>query len=323
MKKYTFRDFENNPAYLMFRLDAKVAGEYVDLYMLMHLPSEYLLSHEVIEKEISQSNIDVLLGFIPPHATLPQRVLLAKNDPAEPFLKKAAGRYGLVIETVSSASVQPLLTTIRQTFSAQFKTTLGLNHDIIQDPDERASAQQFITDSYAPCPCASGKLYKSCCKSIFEEITYAMVAAEDGYYKEALHLMDQAKNKVGETPEVLCRESIVYSFFDEKKSKKLLKQCLNSYPGYPRAYYIHGIDLKEKGDLKGALLAYKKAIQLYPETAHFQLNEAYNNLGTIYYELDDMKNAAIAWQKALVYLPSDDVCRDNLKLIYGGTLHTT
>lgn len=101
---------------------------------------------------------------------------------------------------------------------------------------------------------------------------------------------------MGETAEVLCREAIIYSFFNKQKSEELLEKCLTLHPKHPRAHYIRAIDLKEKGDLDGAILAYKTAIMHYPETAHFHLNEAYNNLGTIYYQLEEMLSA---WRSRL------------------------
>lgn len=65
--------------------------------------------------------------------------------------------------------------------------------------------------------------------------------------------------------------------------------------------------------MEGAILNYKEAIANYPETDHFHLNEAYNNLGVVFHELGDLAHAKIAWEKALVYLPSDKVTQENLR----------
>ena len=45
----------------MFRLDIKEADDFLDLYMLMHLPSECILGHEIIEHAILQQHISQLL----------------------------------------------------------------------------------------------------------------------------------------------------------------------------------------------------------------------------------------------------------------------
>ena len=139
-----------------------------------------------------------------------------------------------------------------------------------------------------------------------------MTAAESGNLKEALKWMDTARSKVGETAEILCRYAIVYTFFDTFKADEYLEKCLLSAPNHPRANYVKGIDLKEKGDIEGAIKAYKTAIKYYPSTDRYHLNEAWNNLGTAYYDVGQYLDAKVAWEKALVYLPEDPVATDNL-----------
>lgn len=170
----------------------------------------------------------------------------------------------------------------------------------------------MVPDSYDLCSCASGKKYKFCCKQIFREITLAMAAIEKGKTAEALEWISKAKAIAGETSEVLCRESIVYSFFDAKKSEEILNKCLLANPNHPRAYYLRGIDLSERGDLDGAIKAYETAIAHYPPSDQYHLNEVYNNLGTIYFDMGDMVKAKSAWEKALLYMPSDKITRQNL-----------
>jgi tetratricopeptide (TPR) repeat protein len=139
-----------------------------------------------------------------------------------------------------------------------------------------------------------------------------MAAAEEGDLKEALKWMDKARSKVGETAEVLCRYAIVYGFFDMTKADEYLDKCLVAAPHHPRANYVRGIELKEDGDIQGAIEAYKTAIKNYPPTDRYHLNEAWNNLGSAYYALGEYSDAKGAWEKALVYLPEDPVSKDNL-----------
>ena len=173
----------------------------------------------------------------------------------------------------------------------------------------------MLPDSYDFCSCASGKKYKYCCKAILREITEAMVAAEDGNLKEALDWINKAKKIVGETAEVLCRESVVYSFFDMEKSNFLLGKSLELNPKHPRAHYLCGINFTQQGDNSSAINEYKIAIANYPETDHYHLNEAYNNLGTAFYAVGDLVNARIAWEKVVLFVPADDMARKNLAMI--------
>lgn len=316
MKLYNSSDFEKNEAWLVFRFDMKIADNFHDLYLLMHLPSQFIMGHEIVEHDIEQQHIDKLFKHGARHGNIPNRVLLAKGDPIEDFLKIAAAKFSMQLETVPSASLDNILLDARETFGSTFlsPSTIGyLPPKADDDEFDSYSAKMFIPDSYDPCPCASGKKYKFCCKKIFEEVTNAMVAAEDGHKQEAIKWIEKAKALVGETSEVLCRESIVYSFFDNTKSLELLEKCLTLYPEHPRSHYIHAINLEESGDFEGAILSYKKAISHYPDTDHFHLNEAYNNLGTVFHQLGDLGNAKIAWEKALIYLPTDKMTQENLR----------
>jgi len=144
-----------------------------------------------------------------------------------------------------------------------------------------------------------------------------MALAEDGKIKDAVMWMEKAKKKVGETAEILCRYAIVYSFYDKAKSDEYLEKSLKAFPNHPRANYIKGIDLKSKGDYEGSIKAYKTAINNYPPNDRFHLNEVWNNLGSVYFEMKRYADAKAVWEKALEYLPRDTMTKNNLKyMIY-------
>ena len=103
-----------------------------------------------------------------------------------------------------------------------------------------------------------------------------------------------------------------------KRSTELITECLKLNPKHPRANYLRGIDLKEQGDFEGAIAAYQKAIDNYPKTAKYHLNETYNNLGTAYFDTSNFLAAKAAWEQALVLMPADSMVKNNLiEFIYG------
>jgi len=106
---------------------------------------------------------------------------------------------------------------------------------------------------------------------------------------EALGWIAKEKAIVGETAEVLCREAIVYSYYDSVKCEETLVKCLSVNPCHPRAHYIRGLTLKKQGDFEGAI-----------------------NLGTTFHSMGDYPKAKIAWERALFFLPSDKTARRNL-----------
>jgi len=314
MKALKLSDFDNNEAWLIFRLDARVANEYLDIYIVMHLPSEFILSHEIVERDMFQQQSDHLFKQCALLGRLPSRVLLTSGDPAESFFRNSAATYAMTLETLPAPYLEKLISPVKKSFGEQFLSPSTIGHvSTDASEDDIESLKHFIPDSYDPCPCSSGKKYKFCCKKIMAEITFAMVAAEDGNKSEAIHWIEKAKKLVGESAEVLCREAIVYSFFDRKKSKDLLEKCLMINPHHPRAHYIRAIDLKDQGDVQGAISAYKTSISYYPDSDHFHLNEAYHNLGTALHDIGDLTGAKSAWEKALLHIPSDKMTQENLR----------
>jgi tetratricopeptide (TPR) repeat protein len=320
MKLYHLKDFNHHPAWLIFRVDVQIKDQPVDIYLVLDLPADIILCHELVEFELSQAQADELLK----RATLrkgkcPPRVLLARGDPAADVFKQSLELLAIQLELVPAPYLEELVSPLKKSFGSQFYSPSSWGYmDVKQgtDPHAPEELKGMVPDSYDLCSCNSGKKYKFCCKKILLEITQAMNAAETGNLSEALQWIAKAKAIVGETAEVLCRESIVYSFFDAAKSEALLNQCLEINPNHPRAHYLRGINLRERGDLSGAMAAYQTAIAHYPASDYYHLSEAYNNLGTVFYALGDLARAKSAWEQALLYMPLDPVTQENLKLIY-------
>jgi|SRR5579863_7917310 len=318
-----YSDFKENDAWLIFRLDTQVKDQPVDVYLLMDLPSGIILDFESIlglslnpeeAQKLFQAGCDQ-------KGRWPRRVLIGKGDPSEKTIQTALASHGVPLESAPRDHLEPLIAPMKESFGRQFYSpssfaSVGLREDVIED--DRESARHFMPDSYDPCSCGSGKKFKFCCKPIIGEIISAMAAAQSGHFTEALNWMEKAAAIAGETAEVLCRYAVVYSFTDAKKSEAYLKRCLQVNPNHPRANYLRGVNLKEKGDLKGAVQAYESALSNYPATDQYHLNEVLVNLGSAHFELGNIPDAKAAWEKALVLLPSDTMVRKNLlEFIYG------
>ncbi len=314
--KLQYDDFAENDAWLVFRLDTQVAKQSVDVYMLMELPGGAIVGHESAPELLrEQQASDLLMLGKSKKARLPRRLMLVKGDPAESAFLGVCAKHSVRLEIVPAPHLEDILAPIKKSFGEHFyaPSTLGYAH-IEESADEldRESAKHMVPDSYDPCSCASGKKFKFCCKPVFRELLGAMMEVERGRPTQALQWIAKAKTIGGETAEILCRESIVLSCTDPVKSEEVLAKCLEMNPNHPRASYIKGITLKDRGDFSGAIASYERAIANYPKTDRYHLNEAYNNLGTAYYELGKMKEAKATWEQALVLLPSDKTVRANL-----------
>jgi hypothetical protein len=316
-RRLQYHDFREGDTWLAFRLDAQVQEKSVDVYMIMDLPNGKLIATQVIDTDyLQERHAKALLDGA--HAKVnrwPKVIILIKSDPAEAFLQKVAATHDINLKSVPSPQLEDILDPVKRSygqrmFSPSTMAYAAMSDDV--DEMDRQTAKQMVPDAYDPCWCGSDKKFKFCCKPIFREVVGAMAASQDGQLEEALRYINDAKRTVGETAEVLCRESIVWSRFDLEKSDALLKRALADNPNHPRANYIVGINLKNSGDFIGAIAAYKRAIENYPKTDRYHLNETYNNLGTAHYESGDPMSAKLAWEQAFLLLPSDKTTRLNL-----------
>ncbi len=324
MKPYQLEDFNHNQAWLIFRIDIQIQNKSVDVYLIMDLPSEFIFAQEIVEDIISEQQITNLINKAQNTAKLPKRIIIAYGDPAQENLMQLSKQLNFELELTPAPYLEPLISPIKQSFGEHFFSPTSIAHIIPEheigkymEIETREDLINTIPDSYAPCSCNSGKKYKFCCKPIFIEITECMCAAEEGKLSEALEWLEKARKIVGNTGEILCREAIIYSYFDQNNYLALLNKCLVEFPNYPRAHYVHGIDLRNCNDLDGAIKAYKTAISLYPNSDQYHLNEAYYNLGNVLYDKHDLQGAREAWEKALFFMPSDKDTKFNLnELIY-------
>ena len=313
--------FKVDEAWIVTRLDSMIQVEErpIDIYVLMDAGSAYAFGHiAFIGETPSKKEFKALFRRARKQSKRwPTKIYIPKEDPSEAIVKSLATDVGMILEPIPGPYLDLIVGPIKEGLM-NFQSG---PEETPSDPElaaERESARSLIPDSYDLCPCASGKKFKFCCKVIFREVAEAMCAVETGKVDEAIKWLDQAKNKVGETAEILCRYGIAYALRSEDQYIDFLSRALTVNPNHPRTHYLYGLHYRQKGLLNEAVLAYEKAIQNYPVTDKYHLNETWNNLGTVYFDLSQFDKAKGAWEKALIYLPSDKVTKDNLReFIYG------
>ena len=312
--------FKTNETWIIARGDMHLQTEkegLIDPYFLIDAASGYVFEvvfsiKEQPKKKDVTNLFDRAFSLTKTH---PKELLFPKGDPAFDIFSKEAQERKIIIKEVPSSSLELLINPIIESFKDFMfkKPRVQYPYDPEQEKLKDQAARDLAPDSYDPCPCASAKKFKFCCKPAYQEIVMAMSKAQNHHYDAALDYMKKAEAILGKTAEVLCRYAVVYSFFDMKKFHDYLKECLKKYPHHPRANYLQGIQFKEDGNLEKAVESYQKAIQNYPKTDKYHLNETLNNLGSIYFDLGQYFEAKAAWEKALIYIPYDRVVRNNLK----------
>jgi len=76
-------------------------------------------------------------------------------------------------------------------------------------------------------------------------------------------------------------------------------------------YYNEAIEAQQKGDLEQAKTLYQKAIYINP-----QFKQAYNNLGSVYFQLGDYQKAEEFYRKALSIDDKYEIAWKNLAFLY-------
>jgi len=312
--KIQHNQFQPNEAWVACRLQTldTVAGDPVDLYILLDAASGYAFGHLLVLDELpsARETQELFEKAYEEKRQWPTKLIAAKLDPALEIFQAQADAAGFPLEVVPTAYLEDIVRPIQESYdSFMAKGAPGARADAA----EAQHARSMVPDSYDPCPCASGKKFKFCCKPVFREIIEGMCAFEEGRSREAIQWLDKARGKVGETAEILCRYAIVLSRDSEAAFHQYIQRALEKNPNHPRAHYLLGLDHSEHERLKDAAAAYERAIQCYPATDKYHLNETWNNLGNVYYRDNRIQEAKGAWEKALTYAPRDEVTRSNLR----------
>lgn len=308
-----------NDAWIFHRDEIHTTKDGVcNVYVLLDAFSGYCFKIEVFQDLPPTSSIIHFLEHAKSKAgCLPKKILISKKNPCVNELRSICNAYSIIMTECPPKELFPLLKPFIESFEA-FK--MGEDPEEYKPPSEieRHELEVFIPDAYDLCPCASGRKFKYCCQNIFTIISLAMCAAEiDDNLIKALEYMKEAEAIAGKTAEILCRYAVCWSFFDHKKYRKYLKEAYKVNPNHPRTNYILGIDAKEQGKYNQAIKHYQKAIEFYPQGDKFHLNEAYNNLGSVYFDIGKYEEAKHCWEKGLLLLPTDAMTRNNLvTLIY-------
>ena len=288
----------------------------VDIYVLIDAGSGYIFGQLLYDTPLpSAGELKAMLKRArKSQKSWPKKLIVPKEDPAIDILTNIAVSSKFDLEIVPTPKLEAMLSPIAEGLR---KHMMNLPQKPEYDSPPGEQAKDLLPDAYDPCPCASGKKYKFCCRVIMREVVEAMCAAEDGHLKEALEWLEKAKGKVGETAEVLCRYSIAYSFTNQQESDRYLQLALEKDSKHPRCHYILGLKYRQEEKFEKSIEEYELALKYYPATDKYHQNESLNNLANVYYEVGQIDKAKGAWEKALVMMPHDQLTKDNLlRFIY-------
>ena len=114
------------------------------------------------------------------------------------------------------------------------------------------------------------------------------------------------------SPEQLNKLVEQYANGRYSDAEKLARAITKKYPNHPVSWNVLGAALRKTGNVKNALLACQKCVQLVPEDA-----SVHYNLGIMLMELDKLEEAERSFKKAIELMPDLTQAYNSL----GATLH--
>ncbi len=172
-------------------------------------------------------------------------------------------------------------------------------------------------DPYASCPCGSGKKFKWCCQDIHEEIDRAFGQQQEGQHEAALRTMEEVVRKHPDNPEAWGRQAQLLSVNGRvEEAEQALEKAFALNPNYAYGHLLRGMFRQQEGELVGALMLFRKAVELYAADAP-DLGFLYQMIADIEMRLNRPVAARAALKQALHVEPANGELREAFDGAFG------
>jgi tetratricopeptide (TPR) repeat protein len=121
---------------------------------------------------------------------------------------------------------------------------------------------------YDACPCGSGKKFKWCCVGYFDQLQLALQQQQQGQHDAALRTMELLTKSQPQSPPVWCHyANVLYMEGRTVEAEKALQEAFRLQPDCPMAYFTRAMFRQSEGEVLGALMLFRKALEAYPPEA--------------------------------------------------------
>ena len=173
-------------------------------------------------------------------------------------------------------------------------------------------------DSYAACPCGSGKKFKWCCQPIHVDIDRAFSLDNEGQYDAALRLLDQVLAAHPDNPEAWGRKAqLLYQHGKTDEAERTLEKAFELNRDYPFGHWLKAMFRHAEGELRGAMLLLRRAAELYDPQARDYLAQIYALIADIELRLNNPVAARAALEAAAHLQPDAATLREDLERLFG------
>jgi len=112
--------------------------------------------------------------------------------------------------------------------------------------------------------------------AIHVEIDRAYRQEEEGQHDAALRIMDEVIAAHPDNPEALGRKAhLLYEHGHAEEAESALQKAFDVQPNYPFGLLLRGMFRRAEGELKGAVISFRKAVDAYDPQAHDHLGNLY------------------------------------------------
>src|SRR5262245_9705569 len=172
-------------------------------------------------------------------------------------------------------------------------------------------------DSYASCPCSSGKKFKWCCQPIHGEIEKAFEQHNAGQHEGALVTMKTVVAQNDGSPEAHGRFAQLLALngkVDEAEAELEKAFAINS--NYAFGYLLRGQFRLQEGELIGALNLFRKAADSYSPEATEPLAYVYELIADLELRLNRPIAARAAYKRAVTLVPGNAEIKGNFEALF-------
>ncbi len=171
---------------------------------------------------------------------------------------------------------------------------------------------------YDNCPCGSGKKFKWCCTSYWDQIERGLDVYQQGQLENALRVMDALAKAHPDKPQVWGYYAHIL-FREEKmeEAERTLQKAFDLDPNFAMGHLLRGLFRQSEGEVIGALLLYRKAAEAYPPEAHDQLAQVYEMIARNELILNRPLACRVALERAMTFSPGDQEVMQQYASMFG------
>jgi tetratricopeptide (TPR) repeat protein len=173
-------------------------------------------------------------------------------------------------------------------------------------------------DPYDACPCGSGKKFKWCCQPIHVLVSKAFQQDAEGQHEAALRTMDEVAAQNPGNPEVWGRKAqLLYQMDKVEEAETTLQKAFEINPDYAFGHFLRGKFRQFEGEIKGALLEFRKAAERYDPQARELLAQIQMHIADCELKMNRPVAARAAVEMAARLAPNQPEVRQSLEPLFG------